>query len=107
MNAVPPGAPSTRLPQGLARSRVIVLAVLALLVPFVAVILASPQAHAATLLSQGKPTTASSTENGGTGPALATDGSASTRWSSAAGDPQWITVDLGASYSICKVVLNW
>jgi hypothetical protein len=50
---------------------------------------------------------ASSTENAGTGAALAFDGNAGTRWSSAFSDPQWIQVDLGSSQSICKVVLNW
>ena len=59
------------------------------------------------LLSQGKTTTASSTENAGTGPGLATDGNTGTRWSSAWSDPQWLQVDLGATHSIDKVVLNW
>ncbi len=35
------------------------------------------------------------------------DGKADTRWASAFSDPQWIYVDLGASYSINKVVLTW
>jgi hypothetical protein len=52
------------------------------------------QAHAATLLSQGKPTTASSIENAGTPAAAATDGNTGTRWSSAFSDPQWLQVDL-------------
>ncbi|HTJ33558.1 MAG TPA: discoidin domain-containing protein [Dactylosporangium sp.] len=59
------------------------------------------------LLSQGHPTTASSTENAGTGAALATDGNTGTRWSSAFSDPQWLSVDLGATHSISKVNLNW
>ncbi|MFC1437446.1 discoidin domain-containing protein [Streptacidiphilus sp. N1-10] len=70
--------------------------------------IAAPAAHAAdTLLSQGKPTTASSTENAGTPAADATDGDTGTRWSSAFSDPQWLEVDLGATASIDKVVLNW
>jgi hypothetical protein len=60
-----------------------------------------------TLLSQGKPTTASSTENAGTPASYATDGNAGTRWSSAFSDPQWIQVDLGATATIDTVVLNW
>ncbi|MEK8104777.1 discoidin domain-containing protein [Micromonospora sp. M12] len=32
---------------------------------------------------------------------------AGTRWGSAFGDPQWIDVDLGASYSINQVKLTW
>ena len=72
------------------------------------VTIAAPPAHAAdTLLSQGKTTTASSAENAGTPAADATDGDTGTRWSSAFSDPQWIEVDLGASASVDKVVLNW
>src|SRR6266567_1955896 len=55
------------------------------------------QAHAATLLSQGKPTTASSTENAGTPASAATDGNTGTRWSSAFADPQLLQVDLGST----------
>ncbi|GAA3273906.1 discoidin domain-containing protein [Dactylosporangium vinaceum] len=61
----------------------------------------------ATLLSQGRPTTASSTENAGTPAANATDGNTATRWSSAFTDPQWLQVDLGATHAISKVALNW
>src|SRR6201994_191139 len=65
-------------------------------------------AHAAsTLLSQGQPTTASSTENAGTPAADATDGNTGTRWSSAFSDPQWLQVDLGSVSTISQVVLNW
>ncbi|PAW79164.1 MAG: hypothetical protein B9S32_04200 [Verrucomicrobia bacterium Tous-C9LFEB] len=35
------------------------------------------------------------------------DGLNSTRWSSTFSDPQWAVVDLGASYSIAEVSLNW
>ncbi len=67
-----------------------------------------PAANAAdTLLSQGSSTTASSTENAGTPAANATDGNTATRWSSAFSDPQWIEVDLGATATIDKVILNW
>jgi hypothetical protein len=37
----------------------------------------------------------------------AVDGNASTRWSSAFSDPQWITVDLGSPAEIARVKLNW
>jgi hypothetical protein len=60
-----------------------------------------------TLLSQGKPATASSVENAGSTANLAVDGNTGTRWSSAFTDPQWITVDLGTTASITRVVLNW
>jgi hypothetical protein len=55
----------------------------------------------------GKPATASSVENAGTPASAAVDGNAGTRWSSAFSDPQWIRVDLGATQSICQVVLQW
>ena len=70
---------------------------------------ASPasRANAATLLSQGMPATASSTENASFPASNAVDGNTSTRWSSAFSDPQWLQVDLGASASITQVVLQW
>jgi hypothetical protein len=37
----------------------------------------------------------------------AVDGDTSTRWSSLYADPQWIYVDLGAAYTVDRVVLNW
>jgi F5/8 type C domain/Beta-1,3-glucanase len=68
----------------------------------------SGQARAAsTLLSQGRPATASSTENATFPASAAVDGNTGTRWSSAFSDPQWIQVDLGATASITQVVLNW
>jgi len=63
---------------------------------------------AETLLSQGKPATASSTEAAGAYLASeAVDGNLGTRWSSAFSDPQWLQVDLGSSQSITRVQLNW
>ncbi|HZE32238.1 MAG TPA: discoidin domain-containing protein [Actinoallomurus sp.] len=59
------------------------------------------------LISQGKPATASSSENAGTAASNAVDGNTGTRWSSAFSDPQWLQVDLGSSTTISKVVLNW
>ncbi|MFJ2957941.1 discoidin domain-containing protein [Streptomyces sp. NPDC087270] len=65
-------------------------------------------AHAAdSLLSQGRPATASSTENAGTPASAAVDGDGNTRWSSAASDPQWLQVDLGATDTISSVTLDW
>jgi hypothetical protein len=58
-------------------------------------------------LALNKPTYASSLENGGTVASNATDGSLNTRWSSAWADPQWIYVDLGATYSINEVKITW
>src|SRR6266540_757446 len=65
-------------------------------------------AHAAgALLSQGKPATASSTENAGTPASAAVDGNTGTRWSSAFSDPQWLQIDLGATATVSQVVLTW
>ncbi len=61
----------------------------------------------ATLLSAGKPATASSNENAGYPASYAFDGNSANRWSSAFADPQWIQVDLGAARSVSRVKLNW
>ena len=61
-----------------------------------------------TNIALNKTATSSSNENVGTPPSLAVDGNATgTRWSSANADPQWIQLDLGATYSICRVKLTW
>lgn len=64
-------------------------------------------ACAGTDLARGRPATASSAENAATAASAAVDGDAGTRWSSAFSDPQWLRVDLGASATVCQVVLNW
>jgi F5/8 type C domain/Beta-1,3-glucanase len=66
-----------------------------------------PAGAAPTLLSQGKPATASSTENAGTPASAAFDGNTGTRWSSAFSDPQWLQVDLGSRATLSQVNLNW
>ncbi|MEU6060821.1 discoidin domain-containing protein [Streptomyces sp. NPDC047097] len=68
----------------------------------------APPAHAEpVLLSQGRPATASSQEHTWSTAAAAVDGDPGTRWSSAASDPQWLQVDLGAQASVERVVLRW
>jgi hypothetical protein len=62
---------------------------------------------AGSLLSLNKPATASSVQNSGTAANLAVDGNTGTRWSSAASDPQWITIDLSSVCSVTRVRLNW
>jgi len=63
---------------------------------------------AETLLSQGMPATASSTEAAGAYLASeAVDGNLGTRWSSQFSDPQWLQVDLGSSQTITRVELDW
>jgi hypothetical protein len=51
--------------------------------------------------------TVSSVENAGTPGTNAVDGNPGTRWSSMFSDPQWIYVDLQATYNITRVRLNW
>ena len=108
MSAVPAiDAQPSRAHRHLPR-RIAVAAVSALLFTIYLVASSATGAHAAdTLLSQGKPATASSTENAGTPASAAVDGNTGTRWSSAFSDPQWIQVDLGATATITQVVLNW
>ena len=69
--------------------------------------LATPRAaEAQTLLSQGRPVVASSSQ----APFVATnavDGNTGTRWGSAFTNNEWIYVDLGATFNVSRVVLNW
>lgn len=58
-------------------------------------------------IAQGKPAIASSQESNTLTPTYAVDGDATTRWSSAHSDPQWIYVDLQNLYSIEKINLKW
>ncbi|HEY0706603.1 MAG TPA: discoidin domain-containing protein, partial [Polyangia bacterium] len=51
--------------------------------------------------------TASSTESASYPASNAIDASATTRWSSAFADPQWIRIDLGADRRVNRAVLNW
>jgi hypothetical protein len=66
----------------------------------------TPGASGGTLLSQGKPATASSVETVFVA-ASAVDGDAGTRWASTFTNSEWIYVDLGATATISRVVLNW
>jgi type 1 glutamine amidotransferase len=59
-------------------------------------------------LAQGRPVTVSSVEAGSPHVAAnAVDGNPATRWASAYADPQWISVDLGATYNLSRVRLTW
>jgi hypothetical protein len=92
------------------RSRLRVLAMVgtlgALLGTYLTVTTTSASA-ADSLLSQGRPTTASSTESAAFPASSATDGNAGTRWSSGFSDPQWLQVDLGSTATVTSVVLDW
>ena len=59
-------------------------------------------------IALNKPAVASSIENATNNAAAAFDGNPGTRWASAQQvDPQYIYVDLGTRYDLCRVVLQW
>ena len=90
------------------RARFAGIAAAAALVIAAPIALALSAEAAETLLSQGKPATASSIETSTFTASKAFDGNTTTRWASAEGiDPQWIRVDLGATATITHVVLTW
>ncbi|MFB4262547.1 carbohydrate-binding protein [Nonomuraea sp. GTA35] len=60
-----------------------------------------------TNLALNRPATASSVESAAFPASAAVDASATTRWSSAFSDPQWIQVDLGATRTVNRVRLVW
>ncbi|MEU0760552.1 discoidin domain-containing protein [Streptomyces microflavus] len=104
--ALVPRGPGRRTPRPVTRG-VVAAMVTALAATLLAFVPATKAEAAPVLLSQGKPVTASSEENYGTPATAAVDGNANTRWSSAASDPQWIRVDLGATTRLSQVVLDW
>ncbi|MFD8117293.1 discoidin domain-containing protein [Streptomyces microflavus] len=104
--ALVPRGPGRRTPRPVTRG-VVAAMVTALAATLLAFVPATKAEAAPVLLSQGKPVTASSEENYGTPATAAVDGNANTRWSSAASDPQWIRVDLGATTQLSQVVLDW
>lgn len=61
---------------------------------------------ASTNRALNKPASASGSESS-YGPSNAVDGNMSTRWWKRSSNTHWIAVDLGNTYSITKVVLNW
>jgi glucose/arabinose dehydrogenase len=91
----------------LSRARLLLLLMTATLAVGATVVGTLTANAAETLLSQGRPATASSVENAGTPASAAVDGSAGTRWSSAFSDPQWLQVDLGSPATVSRVVLQW
>ncbi|MFJ6198145.1 discoidin domain-containing protein [Micromonospora sp. NPDC092111] len=85
---------------------------LAVVLTYVVAVIGPPATAAAaacgtTNVALNRPATASSAENSRLSAANAVDGSATTRWSSAFSDPQWLQVDLGVSTDVCEVVLTW
>ncbi|WP_433311196.1 discoidin domain-containing protein [Micromonospora chersina] len=95
--------PPPRRPRRLATT---IAALLVLLAAYLTVPV-RPATAAGPLLSQGRPTTASSVEQGATPAAAATDGDPGTRWSSSFSDPQWLQVDLGGTATVDQIELVW
>ncbi|MGN0352285.1 MAG: discoidin domain-containing protein [Roseburia sp.] len=58
-------------------------------------------------IAKGAQTAQSGSESDATSAASAVDGNTETRWSSNFADDAWMMVDLGSSYQISSVVLNW
>lgn len=58
-------------------------------------------------IALNKTATVSSTDGYAGGGAEAVDGDASTRWASEWNEPEWLQVDLGASYDINQVIIYW
>ncbi|MFF4291992.1 discoidin domain-containing protein, partial [Streptomyces sp. NPDC001633] len=104
---VPPRGLSLRKPLRRSPQGIILLSLTLIAAAFLSLV--TPAAHAATLtlLSQGRPATASSVESAAFPGSAAFDGNAGTRWSSAASDPQWVQVDLGSAQSLCGAQLSW
>jgi F5/8 type C domain/Beta-1,3-glucanase len=93
--------------RGIAYALAVASAAIVLLLGCIVALSGTRASAAPTLISQGRPATASSTENATFPASAAFDGNAGTRWSSAFSDPQWIQVDLGATATISQVILNW
>src|SRR5258707_676568 len=103
------GKGSAQVFRSLARPQAWILGVVVALVAALA-FAAGPVSRASaasTLLSQGRPATASSVQSTSFPASNAVDGNPNTRWSSAFSDPQWLQVDLGSTASITQVVLQW
>ncbi len=86
------------------------LAVCTLILLLSAAVVGTPGRHTVaqtTNLALNRPVVVSSTESSAFPGSAAVDGNTGTRWSSAFSDPQWIYVDLGAAYTISRVVLRW
>src|SRR4029077_18676240 len=74
-------------------------------------VISGPAAQAATCgttnIALHQPPTASSIQGPSWPASNATDGSLTTRWSSAFSDPQWLEADLGSTQSIWQVGIHW
>jgi hypothetical protein len=67
----------------------------------------TPVSSTAPNLARNRPATASSIEAAGYAAGNAVDQDTSTRWSSQFSDPQWLSIDLGATTQVNRVLLRW
>ncbi|MFD9451726.1 discoidin domain-containing protein [Streptomyces sp. NPDC059985] len=103
-----PPPPSTGTPPRRARGAAALVTLGALFASSLTLAVAPTAVAAETLLSQGKPATASSSEGEAYSAAAAFDGNLTgTRWASQWRDAEWLQVDLGASRNLSRVVLTW
>ncbi len=58
-------------------------------------------------IALGKTVTVSSLENGGFNAEALVDGNTGTRWASSFTDNEWFIIDLGKTYTLDTMVLNW
>ena len=66
-----------------------------------------PEVPSGINLAKGKKTTQSGSESTAMSADNATDGNTGTRWSSDFADDAWMAVDLGKTYTVSKVIVNW
>ncbi|WP_432974627.1 discoidin domain-containing protein [Dactylosporangium sp. CA-233914] len=67
----------------------------------------TPAGQAGRDLARNRPASGSSQESSNLAPRYAFDGDPTTRWGSVFADPQWISVDLGAEWTVTRVELGW
>lgn len=95
-------------PQGRARTLLSCAVAALIATPALMVPATAASADEPTLLSEGRPVTASSTENTDYTPAsAAVDGDLGTRWSSTPEDDQTLTVELAKASTLSRVDLAW
>ena len=70
-------------------------------------VLTPEQREARRNLAEGRPAMASSTRNASSRAEFAVDGKGETKWTPGDRGPQWLSVDLGHSQSVSRVVLAW
>jgi len=76
-------------------------------IDYLAVYNKPPAGNFGTNVARGKTATASSVESAAFPASNVVDGDATTRWSSAFADPQWVQVDLGQAFAVDHITVAW